>query len=66
MRNALAHVPKGQRLMVAALIRTAFAETDAERAPAQGRAANPFSIYSPGNANVPKNASSAARSSSSR
>lgn len=35
MRNALAHVPKGQRQMVAALIRTAFAEIDAERATAQ-------------------------------
>jgi putative transposase len=34
MRNALAHVPKGQRQMVAALIRTVFAqesETDARR-----------------------------------
>lgn len=37
MRNALAHVPKGQRQMVAALIRTAFAEIDAERATAQWR-----------------------------
>jgi len=35
MRNALAHVPKGQRQMVAAVIRTAFAEIDAERATAQ-------------------------------
>jgi len=34
MRNALAHAPKGQRLMVAALIRTVFAqdtEADAQR-----------------------------------
>jgi putative transposase len=31
MRNALAHAPKGQRQMVAALIRTAFAqETEAD------------------------------------
>lgn len=37
MRNALAHVPKGQRQMVAALIRTAFAETDAGRARDQWR-----------------------------
>jgi putative transposase len=31
MRNALAHAPKGQRQMVAALIRTGFAqETDVD------------------------------------
>lgn len=37
MRNAPAHVPRGQRQMVAALIRTAFAGIDGERATAQWR-----------------------------
>ena len=32
MRNALAHVPKGQHTMVAAAIRQAFLQTDAEAA----------------------------------
>src|ERR1700693_5214384 len=32
MRNALAHVPKGQRTMVAAAIRQAFLQADAEAA----------------------------------
>jgi putative transposase len=38
MRNALAHVPKGQRQMVAALIRTVFAQEDEAQARAQWRA----------------------------
>ena len=37
MRNALAHAPKGQREMVAAAIRTAFVQNDAEAASAQWR-----------------------------
>lgn len=37
MRNALAHVPKGQRTMVAAAIRTAFAQADASAAQDQWR-----------------------------
>ncbi len=37
MRNALAHVPKGQREMVAAAIRTAFVQEDHEAAVAQWR-----------------------------
>lgn len=37
MRNALAHVPKGQREMVAATIRTAFAQPDAGGAREQWR-----------------------------
>lgn len=37
MRNALAHVTKGQRLMVAAAIRTAFVQEDHESAVAQWR-----------------------------
>ena len=37
MRNALAHVPKGQREMVAATIRTAFAQPDAGAAHEQWR-----------------------------
>jgi transposase-like protein len=37
MRNALAHVPKGQRTMVAAAIRTAFAQDGAEAARQQWR-----------------------------
>lgn len=37
MRNALAHAPKGQRAMVAASIRTAFAQEDAEAARRQWR-----------------------------
>ncbi len=37
MRNALAHVPKGQRDMVAAAIRTAFVQEDHEAAVAQWR-----------------------------
>lgn len=37
MRNALAHVAKGQRETVAAIIRTAFAQADAEAAKAQWR-----------------------------
>jgi putative transposase len=37
MRNALAHVTKGQRLMVAAAIRTAFVQGDHENARAQWR-----------------------------
>ena len=37
MRNALAHVPKGQRQMVAAAIRTAFVQEDSETASAQWR-----------------------------
>jgi hypothetical protein len=32
MRNALAHVPKGQHTMVAAAIRQAFLQTDADAA----------------------------------
>ena len=32
MRNALAHVPKGQHTMVAAAIRQAFLQADAEAA----------------------------------
>ena len=35
MRNALAHVSKGQRLMVAAAIRTAFVQEDHQAAVAQ-------------------------------
>jgi putative transposase len=38
MRNALAHVPKGQRQMVAALIRTVFAQESREEAHRQWRA----------------------------
>jgi len=38
MRNALAHVPKGQRQMVAALIRTVFAQESAADARGQWRA----------------------------
>jgi len=38
MRNALAHVPKGQRQMVAALIRTAFAQDSEPEARRQWRA----------------------------
>ena len=37
MRNALAHVSKGQRLMVAAAIRTAFVQEDHQAAVAQWR-----------------------------
>jgi len=37
MRNALAHVPKGQRAMVAAMIRTAFAQDEASAARQQWR-----------------------------
>lgn len=37
MRNALAHVTKGQRLMVAAAIRTAFAQEDHQAAVVQWR-----------------------------
>ena len=37
MRNALAHVTKGQRLMVAAAIRTAFVQEDHQAAVAQWR-----------------------------
>jgi len=37
MRNALAHVAKGQRETVAAIIRTAFAQPDAETAKVQWR-----------------------------
>ena len=37
MRNALAHVAKGQRETVAAIIRTAFARADADAAKAQWR-----------------------------
>jgi transposase-like protein len=37
MRNALAHVPKGQREMVAAAIRTAFVQEDHEAAATQWR-----------------------------
>ena len=37
MRNALSHVTKGQRLMVAAAIRTAFAQEDYDSAVAQWR-----------------------------
>ncbi len=37
MRNALAHVTKGQRLMVAAAIRTAFAQEDYDSAVTQWR-----------------------------
>ncbi len=37
MRNALAHVPKGQREMVAAAIRTAFVQEDAQAASRQWR-----------------------------
>ena len=37
MRNALAHVPKGQRDMVAAAIRTAFVQEDHAAASAQWR-----------------------------
>ncbi len=38
MRNALAHVPKGQRQMVAALIRTVFAQESEADARGQWRA----------------------------
>jgi putative transposase len=38
MRNALVHVPKGQRQMVAALIRTVFAQQDEAEARRQWRA----------------------------
>jgi len=38
MRNALAHVPKGQRQMVAALIRTVFAQDTEAEARRQWRA----------------------------
>lgn len=37
MRNALAHAAKGQRQMVAAMIRTAFTQPDAEAARTQWR-----------------------------
>jgi putative transposase len=37
MRNALVHVPKGQRAMVAALLRTVFAQDDEDGAKSQWR-----------------------------
>ena len=46
MRNAVAHVPKGQREMVAAAIRTAFIQKDAEVAARQGESI-PASVPQP-------------------